>query len=95
LNISELRPGLGRVNLVVKVEELEKPRNVKSRYGSTTVVNGVISDKSGRARIALWGPHGDEVSEGDVIEIVNGYVTEFRGELQVNVGRYGQIKKVR
>jgi ssDNA-binding replication factor A large subunit len=27
----------------------------------------------------------------DLVKVENGYVTSFRGELQLNVGRYGKL----
>ena len=36
----------------------------------------------------------DEVSEGDVLEIENAYVSLVRGSMRLNLGRYGKMKKL-
>jgi replication factor A1 len=42
----------------------------------------------------LWNENISKVAVNDTIEIQNGYVDSFRGELQLNVGRYGKLAKV-
>ena len=36
----------------------------------------------------------EEISEGDTIEVIGGYISEFKGELQLNVPRKGELKKL-
>jgi ssDNA-binding replication factor A large subunit len=42
----------------------------------------------------LWGKQIDEINEGNTVEIKDGYISEFRGSLQLNVPRKGEIKIV-
>jgi replication factor A1 len=41
--------------------------------------------------MSLWNEQIDSFNVNDEIRIENGYVTSFRGEAQLNVGRYGRL----
>ena len=44
-----------------------------TRYGKTVSVNSILFDESGEIKMKLWGEIADEVKEGDVLELFNGY----------------------
>ena len=95
LKINELKLGANEINLTVKVVSVSEPRNVRTKLGyQTRVATATIEDDTGQMMLTLWGRQIDEIGEGDTVEIKNGYVTEFRGELQLNVPRKGEIKRV-
>jgi len=82
-----------RIDIQAQVTEKESPREVLSRYKDVVhrVANATISDETGKIKLTLWNNQIDEVSVNDNIKIENGYVTSFRGEIQLNVGRYGKL----
>ena len=41
--------------------------------------------------MSLWNEQIDTVKAGSRIKIENGYVTSFKGEIQLNVGRFGKL----
>jgi len=94
VKIGDLTPRSRRVNLVSKVVSVGEPREVVSRFDGTThkVSEVVIGDETGTIILTLWDDNIERVSEGDNIEIVNGYVSLFRGNMRLNVGRYGELK---
>jgi len=95
MKISELRDGMRSVNLVAKVVGLSEPREVRSRYGGVNrVVTATIEDDSGTIRMALWNEQIEQVNVDDTIKVENGYVKSFRGEIQLNVGRYGKLSVI-
>jgi len=95
LKINELRIGMSNINLTVKVVDVSEPRSVRTKMGyQTRVATATIEDETGKIPLTLWGRQIDEIGEGDMIEIKDGFVSEFRGELQLNVPRKGQIIKV-
>jgi replication factor A1 len=93
LNIKELRNGMKRVNVEAKVVEKGDPREVMSRYKDETytVADAVVADDTGSIKLTLWNEQIDQVNVNDTIKIENGYVTSFRGEIQLNVGKYGKM----
>ncbi|MEM5793132.1 MAG: OB-fold nucleic acid binding domain-containing protein [Candidatus Aenigmatarchaeota archaeon] len=95
MKIKELKLGMNEVSLKAKVNEVSEPRSVKTRMGyQTQVATAILEDDSGKIPLTLWGSQIEGVNEGDTIQIKGGYVSEFKGELQLNVPRKGELKKV-
>jgi len=96
LRIKELRDGMRRVDVTAKIIEKSEPREVRSRYSDEThrVADAMISDDTGTIKLTLWNEQIDQVDVNDVVRIDNGYITSFRGEIQLNVGRYGKLSVV-
>ena len=46
------------------------------------------------ASLTLWNEQIDMVNVGDNIKIDNGYITSFKSEKQLNVGKFGTLKVV-
>ena len=93
VKIKELRDGMKRVNVKGTVTEKSDPREVTSRFKDQTyrVCTAVMSDETGTIKLTLWNDQIEMVNVNDVIRIENGYITSFRGEIQLNVGRYGKL----
>lgn len=93
MKIRQLNDGMKRVELEVKLVELEDTREVKSRFIDKTykVSKGIIADESGSVAITFWEQDIDRVHVGDTLTITNGYITSFKGEIQVNIGKYGVL----
>jgi replication factor A1 len=95
LKINELKLGMNEIKLTAKVVDVSEPREVRTKFGyRTRVATATIEDDTGKIPLTLWGKQIDEIGEGDTIEIKDGYINEFRGELQLNVPRKGELKKV-
>ncbi len=95
LKINELKLGTSGINLTAKVVSISEPKNVRTKLGyQTRVASATIEDDTGQILLTLWGKKIDEINEGDTIEIKDGFLTEFKGELQLNVPRKGEIKVV-
>lgn len=96
MKIVELRPGARRVDLDATVLEIGEVRDVTLRTGETgRVANVKIQDESGTMSMSLWNEQIDMVTVNDKIRVENGYVTSFRGETQLNVGKYGKLTVLR
>lgn len=91
MKIADLRAGLRRVDISGTIIEISPTRDVVTRYGEARVATAILSDDSGEINLTLWNEQIDQVSDGDSVQVENGYVTEFRSEPQLNVGRYGTL----
>jgi len=93
LKISELRDNMRRVNVTGKIVDKSETREVQSRYGrgKLRVASATLQDETGSITLTLWNQQIDEVNVGDTVKIENGYTNSFRGEVQLNVGRYGKL----
>ena len=92
--IRDLQDGMKRIDVVeAKVIEKTPAREVLSRYKDAVyrVANAIIEDETGNIKLTLWNDQIEQVKENDNIKIENGYVTSFRGEIQLNIGRYGKL----
>ena len=98
MNIGELKVGMKNIDIRGKIVEKAETREVYSRYGFNVhrVSQVQISDDSGSIKLILWNDQIDSVSTGDIIQIENGYVSQFRGVSQLNVRkRDGKISVVK
>ena len=93
MNIKDLRNGMKRVTVEANIVEKGEPREVRSRYKDETymVADAVVADETGSIKLTLWNEQIDQVEVGNKIRIENGYVTSFRGEIQLNVGKFGTM----
>jgi replication factor A1 len=93
LDIKDLRNGMKRVTVEASVVEKGEPREVRSRYKDETytVADAVVADETGSIKLTLWNEQIDQVNVGNKVKIENGYVTSFKGEIQLNVGKFGTM----
>jgi replication factor A1 len=96
LNILDLKPGMSHVNITVKVLNVSNSKQVvKSAGVEHEILKLEVGDMSGSIRLVLW----DEkvirnLEIGDKVQVENGFVTSFKGIWRINVGRYGEAKKI-
>jgi pentatricopeptide repeat protein len=95
--LSELRPGMENVELIVDLMSLEEPRKVTTYSGlEHTLVEGLVKDGSGSMGLTVWNEMIEElegIEAGDTLRLVDCFITSFKGELSVNVGRGSAIKR--
>ena len=91
--VVELRPRMKSVSITFKVMEIGEEREVTSRRDGEThrVLDVVVGDSTGIVRMPFWNEMIDEVAEGKTYLLTNGYTTLFRGNLRLNIGRYGEL----
>jgi replication factor A1 len=82
-----------RVSVEAKVKEKSDPREVLSRFKDEThkVATAIIADETGTIKLPLWNEQINQVNVNNTVKVENGYVTSFKGEIQLNVGRYGKL----
>ncbi|HEC76054.1 MAG TPA: hypothetical protein ENI33_02200 [Thermoplasmatales archaeon] len=96
MKISELKSNSNFDEVVLKIIEKKEPRNVIRRYGGTARVCDLIGeDEEGNIiQITLWNEEIDTVEENEKIKIIDGWVKEWNGNLQISTGRNGKIEKI-
>ncbi|WP_254766007.1 single-stranded DNA binding protein [Salinilacihabitans rarus] len=96
--IEDLSLGLSNVNLVGLVLDTDAVRTFDRDDGSEgRVSNLTLGDPTGRVRVTLWdekAERADELSTGDTVEVVDGYVRERDGDLELHVGNRGAVGAV-
>ncbi len=93
MKIKELQTGMKRVEVEADVVDKGNTRQVQSRMSGETfnVADVVVQDETGNIKLTLWNEQIDQVNVGDRVKIENGYITSFKGEIQLNVGKYGKL----
>lgn len=95
MKISKLKAGVGGVDVEGEIASKEEPRDIITKFGKKTrVTSAVLKDASGTVALSLWGDDADNYNEGDKVRIEKGWVSEYKGNLQLSVGKFGSIKKV-
>ena len=92
MQIKELQPRQGKVDIVVQVTDKSEVREF-NKFGTTgRVCSATAKDESGEIKLTLWNEQIDQVNVGDKVQITNGYVNEFQGEKQLTTGKFGQME---
>jgi ssDNA-binding replication factor A large subunit len=93
--LSDLRPGMEYVNLRVLIKKIEDERIITTYSGlEHRIVEGEIQDKSGSMSLTVWNERINDfrvVKPEDKLELVNCFITSFKGVLSVNVGRDSKV----
>lgn len=96
MKVSDLAPGLRKVDIIVKVVTKSPIRQVFVRKNNTNhdVADLLVGDETGTVSMTLWDEMSHQIQENDVIQIANGYVSEYAGKVQLNIGQYGQWRRL-
>ena len=90
--IKDLKLGMNRITLKVKVIEIPKPKNVFTRLGQLNMVtNAKVTDETGSIQLPLWNQQIQAVAVGDEIKVENARYVTYRGKAQLRIGTSGQI----
>lgn len=93
VKVEKLTPSSREVNTIVKVISKSEVRNVTGRdYSVRRVADALVGDETGCVYLTLWDDNIDKVNEEATLRITNGYVNLFRGNMRLNIGRYGSFK---
>ena len=94
MEIKDLSAGQGKVEMVVEVTNVDEPRTFDKFGRSGKVANAKVKDDSGEITMTLWNEQCDMIKAGMKIHIINGYVSEYKGEKQLGTGKFGRLEIV-
>ncbi|MBI3034477.1 hypothetical protein HYY72_04940 [Candidatus Woesearchaeota archaeon] len=95
MQIKELTPKQGNVDIDLEIAELGIIREF-SKFGKAgRVLTAVATDETGKIMLTLWNEQIELVKAGDRIRIRNGYVNEWQGEKQLTTGRTGTLEVIK
>jgi len=91
--VAELKPRMKNITITFKVVEIGEAREVTSRGDGSThrVADVTVGDSTGIVQVPLWDDTIDSVAAGSTYLLKNGYTGLFRGNLRLNVGKYGEL----
>lgn len=93
--VGELNPQSKAVNVTAKVVSKSEIREIPmGRDGSPhKVCDALVGDETGVVYLTLWDDNIAKVNDGDTIRVENGYVTLFKGNIRLNIGKYGKLEQ--
>ena len=94
LKLAEVEAGKNVNDLLVRIVSIAPAKIVKTRAGRKTMLKEVlIADDTGSSILSLWGfNEGTDLSAGMVIKIIDGWAKEWRGQIQLSLGRSGKYE---
>jgi replication factor A1 len=93
--ISELVPGMKRVNVIGKIIDLYPVRQYERKGKKEKVANFILADSTSNIRTVLWDTNhialieSNEIKKDDVVEVKNASVREQ----EIHLGSFSDIKK--
>ena len=95
LNIRDLKPGMDHVNLKVEVLNISEPKQIITGTGiEHDILEVEVKDETGSIALVLWDERILPLKVGDTLQIENGFVSSFKGKWRINVGKFGDAKKI-
>jgi replication factor A1 len=93
IKVDKLTPNSREANLIVKVVSKSEVRSTTGRdYSVHRVSDALVGDETGCVYLTLWDDNIDKINEEATLRITNGYVNLFRGNMRLNIGKYGSFQ---
>ena len=93
VKIETLTPNSRGVNTIVKVVSKGEVRSVTGRdYSVRRVADALVGDETGSIYMTLWDDKIDAIADNSTLSITNGYINLFRGNMRLNIGKYGSYE---
>ena len=74
------------------IDSISEPRAVNLKTGGQAqVADAILKDDTGQIKLTLWDAQIKMVKPGSKVRIENGYITSFKGENSLNVGKSGKL----
>jgi replication factor A1 len=95
VKVETLTPNSRGVNTIVKVVSKGEVRSVTGRdYSVRRVADALVGDETACIYMTLWDDKIDAINEEATLNITNGYINLFRGNMRLNIGKYGSYELV-
>jgi replication factor A1 len=93
VKVETLTPNSRGVNTIVKVVSKGEVRSVTGRdYSVRRVADALVGDETASIYMTLWDDKIDAINEDATLQITNGYINLFRGNMRLNIGKYGSYE---
>ncbi|XP_078536532.1 SOSS complex subunit B2 isoform X1 [Lissotriton helveticus] len=89
--IKDIKPGLKNLNVLFIVLEIGMVTKTKDGH---EVRSCKVADKTGSITISVWDEIGTLIQPGDIIRLIRGYASMWKGCLTLYTGRGGGLQKI-
>lgn len=81
------------VNVQGEITKVADTRTVNLKSGSTVnVADATLTDEAGDIALTLWGEDIALCPVGSKVTITNGFTNEFKGQVSLTKGKFGQLE---
>lgn len=94
MEIKDVKPNSGKIDVVVHVVTKEAPRTFDKFGKKGKVCNALVQDETAKITLTLWNEDVDKVDVGDKVHLENGWCSEYKGEKQLSAGKFGKIEVI-
>ncbi|MBI2652150.1 hypothetical protein HYX00_01680 [Candidatus Woesearchaeota archaeon] len=94
MQIKDLKPKQGNVDIIIDVVDLGIPREFQKFGKPGKVATAIAKDETGDIKLTLWNEDIERINAGDKVHLTNGYVNEWQGEMQLTTGRMGKLEVI-
>lgn len=91
MKIRDVKPGMSNISLTARVLSISEPRRVETKYGEAMVASAIIADETGEIVLNLWRNQISLVKPGYLIRVENAFAKEYKGKLELSIGKQGKI----
>ena len=93
MNVKDLKPRAAIDTITLEIVSKGEERAFASAAGQGTVCSAAGKDDAGEeVSVTLWNEQCKQVNDGDTIVITGGWVSEYKGKLQVSTGKKGALE---
>ncbi|MBI5398793.1 hypothetical protein HZB03_04985 [Candidatus Woesearchaeota archaeon] len=85
--IKDLKKGLTHVTVEAKIEFVGEGNRKGAGYGENIYAPAFLRDNTGEIKLVFWNDDARKAKAGKKVRVVDGYVTMFHGELQLNTNK--------
>ncbi len=89
--ISSLRAN-SNATIEATIVSISAPRDVTTQRGPGRVADATLKDDSGTIVFTLWNEDVTKYKVGQKVKITDGWVKDFKGKLQIALGRSGSVQ---
>lgn len=90
--VKDLKKGINDVDIVVTIDFLA-PKDTRTLYhGDEKLARTYVVDETGEIAMTFWGSDVKKAKKGAKVRVTNGYVTEFKGMLQLNARKDNPVE---
>ncbi len=94
MELKDIKPNSGKIDVVVHVVTKESPRTFDKFGKKGRVCNALVQDETAKVTLTLWNEDVDKVEVGDKVHLQNGWCSEYKGEKQLSAGKFGKIEVI-
>jgi len=96
MKICDISRATKKVNAVVKIVAFGRKINTvsKSNGKKHSLSEVLVGDQTGCIYMNLWDQPNNILNVNDYVEIKNGYISLYRGDLRLNIGRRTKFKRI-